>query len=308
MTKTFFIISVFFLIISKVYSTGQVPDYLIIGKDTVSIFNNPLEQYFEQVNNRELIDFHTSCWSSGCWRGYIAYWELKDDSLFLINITNCVKNCRESKDANLFAMFGNNRPFASWYNGTIRVPKGEVYSYSSMGYNAIFEYEEKLLFENGVFKSQTQISNLELIEEMKLDDKLYSQIRGLKDTLLFYLNKLNWEKLDKSKCYCWDSYILTYNKNGDIIEVELIKYQDDSTTIMDKIYDWRFDKKCSKKIKSIIKPLSLSYFDSHKDFKILIDLYYDDDHLIIMECSTYFKPINDKEIEDYVRKQMEIKE
>jgi hypothetical protein len=307
MKKTILIISVLFLTISRAYSTGQVPDYLIIGQDTVPMFNNPLEQYFEQVKNRELIDFHNPCWSTACWRGYKAYWELKDDSLFLLKITSCHKNCGESKDANLFAMFGNNRPFASWYNGTITVPKGELFSGSDMGYNAIYEYEDKLIIENGVLKSKRQISNVELIEQIKLDNKLYSQIPGLKDTLLFYIKKLDWEKLDNSNCYCWDSYSLTYNKNGQIIDVELIKYQDDSTTIWDKFYNWRFDKKCSNKIKSIIKPLSLSYLDSHRDFKIEIELFYGD-YLEMWECRHYFKPITDKEIEDYVRKQMEIKE
>lgn len=307
MKKTIFIISALILTISKTYATGQVPDYLIIGQDTFPIFNNPLEQYFEQVKSRELIDFHNPFSSTACWRGYKAYWEIKDDSLFLLKITSCHNDYGESKDANLFAMFGNNRPFASWYNGTITVPKGELFSGSNMGYNAIYEYEDKLVIEKGVLKSKRQISNIELIEQISLENKLYSQILGLKDTLLFYIKKLNWEKLDKSNCYCWDSYILTYNKHGQISNVQLIKYQDDSTTIWDKFYDWRFDKKCSKKIKSIIKPLSLSYIDSHRDFKVEIELFYSD-HLEMRKCIHYFKPITNKEIEDYVRKQTSIKE
>lgn len=293
--------------ISKVYSTGQIPDYLIIGHDTVAIFNNPLEQYFEKIGQKNLIDFKNPCWSTDCWRGYKAYWELHNDSLFLTRITSCDEDCDGAKDANIFAMFGHDRPFASWYNGTLTLPEGKLFSGSDMGYHALYEYEEKLMLENGVLKSKRRISNIELIKQIQLDNKLYSQIPGLKDTLLFYIKKLDWEKLDNSNCYCWDSYSLTYNKNGQIIDVELIKYQDDSTTIWDKFYDWRFDKKCSNKIKSIIKPLSLSYLDSHRDFKIEIELFYGD-HLEMWECRQYFKPITDKEIEDYVRKQMEIKE
>ena len=195
MKKTIFIILVLILTISKAYSTGQVPDYLVIGKDTVPIFNNPLEQYFEQVKKRELIDFHNPCWSTACWRGYKAYWELKDDSLFLLKITACHKDCGESKDANLFAMFGSIRPFASWYNGTITAPKGELFSGSDMGYNAIYEYEDKLLIENGVLKSKRQISNIELIEHIKLDNKLYSQIPGLKCK---YPQNSDWLKIENA--------------------------------------------------------------------------------------------------------------
>lgn len=181
--KTTLTILLLLLGISPVYSTGQYPDYLIQGQDTVPIFNNPLEQYFEKVGNRELIDFENPCWSTACWRGYKAYWELKTDSLFLVKVTSCHDDCNESKDANLLAMFGKKRPFASWYNGTLTVPKGELFSGSDMGYNAIFEFEDKLQIENGLLKSKQQISNIELIEQIKLDNKLYAQIPTLKDTL-----------------------------------------------------------------------------------------------------------------------------
>lgn len=53
--------------ILKGFSTGQYPDYLIRGQDTVALFNNPLEQYFESVGNRNLIDFENPCLSSACW-------------------------------------------------------------------------------------------------------------------------------------------------------------------------------------------------------------------------------------------------
>jgi hypothetical protein len=306
--KTIFTILVILLSIGKAYSTGQIPDYLIQGQDTLPIFNNPLEQYFEQFGNRDLIDFKNPCWSTACWRGYKAYWELKDDSLFLLKITGCHEDCGEVKDANLFAMFGDIRPFASWYNGTLTVPNGELFSGSDMGYNAIYEYEDKLLIENGVLKSKQQISNIDLIKQIKLNNKMYTQISTLKDTLLFYLNKnINWKKIDNTNCDCSDSFILTYDQKGEINKVEFIKYQDESDNIWYRLYEWRIDKKCSRRIKSAIKPLSLAYLNPHRDFKIEIDLFYGD-HLEMWECRHYFKPITDKEIEDYVRKQMEIKE
>ena len=50
---------------NSVFATGQVPDYLIFKGDTVAIFSNPLEQYFEQTGKREFIDF-VAC-GRGCW-------------------------------------------------------------------------------------------------------------------------------------------------------------------------------------------------------------------------------------------------
>lgn len=306
--KTTLTILLLLLGISPVYSTGQYPDYLIQGQDTVPIFNNPLEQYFEKVGNRELIDFENPCRSTACWRGYKAYWELKSDSLFLVNVTSCHDDCNESKDANLFAMFGKERPFASWYNGTLTVPKGELFSGSDMGYNAIFEFEDKLQIENGLLKSKQQISNIELIEQIKLDNKLYAQIPTLKDTLFFYLNKnIDWEKIDDTDCDCSDSFILTYDKNGKIKKVEYIKLLDETDNLWYKLYLWRFDKKCSRRIKSAIKSLSLDYLNAHRDFKIEIELFYDK-KLEVWEFRHYFRPISDEEIEEYVKKQMDIKE
>ena len=308
--------------VNNVFSTGQRPDYLIMGNDTVPIFSNPLNQYFDQndfdfyediIKPYSIVknpDGTTTEYFAGtnCWRGYVAYLSLENDSLKLNSINPCCDCVPMTSEEIILKIFGNNNVFAQWYNGTITVPKGELFSSSDMGYNAIYEFEDKLQIENGVLKSKQRISNIELIKQIKLDNKLYAQIPTLKDTLLFYLSKnLDWGNLDKSNCDCSDSYILTYNKNGQITDVELIKYQDDSTTIWDKLYDWRFDKICSKKVKSAIEPLSLKYLNSHRDFKIEIDLFYQD-HLEMWECRPYFRPISDKEIEDYVRKQMEIKE
>jgi len=294
--------------ISNAYSTGQVPDYLIQGQDTVPIFNNPLEQYFKKVGNREIVDFKNACWSTACWRGYKAYWELKNDSLFLIKVTSCHEHCKESKDANLFSMFGNSRPFASWYNGTLTVPQGELFSGSDMGYNALFEFEDKLQIVNGLLKSKQRISNIELIEQIKLDNKLYDQISTLKDTLLFYLRQnINWKKINNTNCDCSGSFILTYDKNGKIRKVEYIKLQDETDDIWYRFYEWRFDKKCSRRIISAIKSLSLEYLDAHRDFNVEIKLFYNKS-LEMWECRPYFRPVSDEEIEEYVKKHVDIKE
>lgn len=306
--KTTLTILILLLGINRAFSTGQYPDYLIQGQDTVPIFNNPLEQYFEKVGKRELIDFENPCWSTACWRGYIAYWELKNDSLFLIKVTSCHDDCTESKEANLFAMFGNQRPFASWYNGTLKAQMGELFSGSDMGYNAIYEFEDKLQIVNGVLKSKQRISNIELIEQIKLNNKLYAQIPTLKDTLLFYLNKnIDWKKKYNTICDCSGSFILTYDKNGEIKMVEYIKLQDETDNIWYRLYEWGFDKKCSRRIKSAIKSLSLEYIDAHRDFKVEIELFCLKS-LEMWECRHYFRPISDKEIKEYVKKKMDIKE
>ncbi len=304
--------------IKHAYSTGQQPDYLIIEKDTFEIFSNPLGQYFElnkydfiqEIVNPFSIIHHSDgsstelCYNSACWRGYEAYWKLENDSLKLVKIIPCCSRVELTSEEIIYKIFGKNNVFGNWYTGSIIAPYGQLFSGSDMGYNAIYENEFKFTFENGILKSKSTFSNLKWIEEIKLDHKLYDQIKDLKDTLIFNLKKLNWKKLDDSNCYCSDSYILSYTKHGKLNSVELIKNIDDSTTIAEKIYLWSFDKKCSNKIESALKKLSLSYLNAHRDFKIQIKLYYSK-QLIIQECYHYFKPITEKEIENYVKKQMD---
>lgn len=292
------------LIGNSVFATGQVPDYLIYQGDTVAIFSNPLEQYFRLNNNRDIPDFKSECFSTGCWRGYIAYWTLKNDSLFLIKITPPVKNCQGNKDGNILKMFGNEIAFANWYNGTLIIPRGECFSGSDMGYSAIYAYEELLLIENGRKTKSGIRDNSQLIENIKQNNKFNEKIEGLKDTLLFYLdNSMNWEKLDKSKTkWCDDSYILFYDSTGRLKDLKLNTEYDDSISIKDKLFYSRMDKSCSSKMKKSLKYFSLAYLAPPNSFMLRIDLWYDK-KLEIEECRRFYN-ISSKEIEDWIKKQM----
>ena len=282
-----FIIFVLFMALGKLFSTAQTPDYLIQDQDTVPIFNNPLEQYFDQVGNRNLIGFINPCGSTGCWRNYLAYWELKNDSLFLRKVTTCVKDCDEAKDADLHAMFGKSRPFAAWYSGTLTIPKGERFRRSDIGYTAIYEYEEKLEIVNGKLKQRYEVSNIDLIADLKLNSKLYELIPSLRDTLLYYL-KTHCDSIRFIKtASCFNnSYVLSYDKDGQLNDVEFIKY----ASIWRMVKNRRLAKTCPQAIKLALKPLSLSYLEINRNFKIYISLDYDE-QLKIVCCKNYKKPI-----------------
>lgn len=301
-------ISFLLLSVQHLFATGQRPDYLIVGLDTLPIIHsNPLNQYFNENN----IDFYQMIvapystinnpdgttteflTSSNCWRGFVAYWRLENDSLKLNNIEACCTCVPLESEEIILKIFGQSSVFASWYSEALRVSTGKLFSGADLGYNSIYEYEDVLQIENGVLKSKQRNSNIELIKQIKLDNKLYTQIPTLKDTLLFYLNKnIDWKKKDNTDCACSDSFILTYGKKGEIKKVELIKIQYEFDNLWYRLYEWRFDKKCSRRIKSGIKPLSLSYLEAHRDFKIEISLFYDK-FLQLRECRHYFKPLYD---------------
>jgi hypothetical protein len=320
--KKLVIISILILSVQHLLATGQRPDYLIVDFDTIPIHSNPLKQYLDKNNIdflQEIVapyskvtnpdgtttEFITS---TSCWRGYVAYWRLKNDSLILNSINPCCTSVPMKSEEIILKIFGQNNVFANWYSGTLSLPAGELFSGADMGYNSIYEYEDKLQVENGLLKSKKRISNIELIEQLKLDNKLYGQIPTLKDNLLFYLKKnIDWKKIDNTNCDCSDSFILSYDKNGRVKKVEYIKLQDETDNIWYRLYEWRFDKKCSRRIKSAIKALSLEYLYAHRDFQVEIKLFYRD-YLEMWECHHYFRPVSDEEIEEYVKKQMDIKE
>lgn len=266
------------------FSTGQVPDYLVVGNDTIAIFSNPLEQYFEKVGNREIIGLK-GCGSTACWRGYKAIWKLQNDSLFLTAITSCHTGdwCTDTRDADLDLMFGddykNNSVFASWVTGEIMAPKGELVQYIHMGYASVYEQEQIFTFKSGI-KTKVKIkSNRKLAREARSLKKARIIQESVPDTMYFYVkNNLDWDTLKTPYLdLCDDKYILTYNRRGKIKKTWV---DWEGITFSEKVVDWWWniteDKDCRKKMKEAIKPLNLSYLDlPKKRFKITITILYD---------------------------------
>lgn len=76
--------------------------------------------------------------SSGCWRGYIASWRIKNDQLFLTGIDG------------RFELLGDEPLPAVWVSGKIRLTAGESVEYVHMGYSSTFEHEWVLKIKKGV--------------------------------------------------------------------------------------------------------------------------------------------------------------
>ena len=142
------------------YATEQAPDRLVIGKDTLLLHALPLEQWQKQ-NNREQPFFPDShlVVTTGCWRGYIAYWELIGNRLYLINIFNC--NLETKVDLNtLFAgKVHDKRVYADWFSDTVTVYKGDLIFYEHNGFSAIYEHELEFVFANGTKMSEAHFDN-----------------------------------------------------------------------------------------------------------------------------------------------------
>jgi len=314
MKKTFVILIIIFISISA-FSTDQKPDYLIINNDTLSIFSNPLEQYFRKKKtnfNKLFEEYYSENLPNGltleyiiptnCWRGYVAYWKIKNDSLKLVTVEDCCNCIKMSSNQIIEKIFGKQKEFADWYSGTLTIPKGKMFSGSNMGYSAISEYEEKIEIKKGIVINKYTKSNKKLIEYIRADEEFTKKIELLKDTLLQYIQKsMNWKKLSNSKTkWCDDEYLLSYNFLGKLKSVKLMTYHTDTTHFWKKFYNCRMNRHCSRKIKHSLKKLSLNYLKPQNRFMIKITLNYNNE-LKIIECNRYYD-ITDKEIEKWIKK------
>jgi len=125
------------------------------------MFSNPLDTYFTKDNPRPEGLFQSTCTAN--WRGYVAYWEVKDDRLFLVKVKEgtCDANAPEIP---LDKIFPEQLPpiFAIWFTGTLMLPRGEMLKYVHMGYQSIFAKEILLEFKNGKLVKETIIDNSQL--------------------------------------------------------------------------------------------------------------------------------------------------
>ena len=173
------------LICQKLSATSQVPDYLIIEKDTFKIFSNPLESYFEKDKRPKILD---DWCSTACWRGYVAYWKLTNDSLFLVGLNSC---CEKNSKIDLKEVFPNRNPnqpiFADWVTDTLTSPSGKLLNYVHMGYGSTYERETDYIFEKGIFKYKKEYLNSTVESEFKNIDSLRT----------FFQEHINWSNVPK---------------------------------------------------------------------------------------------------------------
>lgn len=91
LTMRVIIILIFANFTILVKATDQIPELIIVGRDTVFLFNFPLEEY-RPLNIASKLDSFTymnNNLCSPCNRAYQGVWELKDEKLFLNEIKEC---------------------------------------------------------------------------------------------------------------------------------------------------------------------------------------------------------------------------
>jgi hypothetical protein len=201
-----------------VYATGQIADKIIYEGDTLNLHANPLEMLYDSMTRPEWFFERSSCSSTACWRGYIAYWEVIDGRLYLTQIGTCCPD-RDTIVADLKRMFGekcaDGKVHAYWVTATIYAPFGKMLFYEHTGYERIHEYEHSFKIEAGQVVEVNTFDNTKTIvsdyykDSKKLRTFLYSNV----DAKLFK-DVPNGKKI----------YIqITSGDNGKVGQVEIVK-------------------------------------------------------------------------------------
>ncbi|MEE9118206.1 MAG: hypothetical protein V3U02_06400, partial [Calditrichia bacterium] len=142
--------------------TAQTPDRINYDGKNYPLLSTPLQPLYMPGYslNIDLPDFPSyfsesgiTTTSTGNWRGYIATWEIENDTLFLVG----VKDIKNEKSADLKEIFGDyvndGRIQAIWYTGDLLIGKGKRKNYIHMGFMSTYEREIIIEIENGVVNS-----------------------------------------------------------------------------------------------------------------------------------------------------------
>lgn len=132
------------------YATEQAPDRLVIGEDTLLLHALPLEQW-KARNHWQKPFFPDSVLeiNTACWRGYIAYWEVIDNRLYLTNIYNCNRGAKTDLNTLFPGKVQDDRVYADWFSDTVTAYSGELIFYEHSGFSAIYEHEWEFVFVEG---------------------------------------------------------------------------------------------------------------------------------------------------------------
>lgn len=99
--------------------TAQIPERLSYEGREVAMATTPLSDYFGYGGKP--VRFGQP--NTALWRGYVGEWEVIGNRLYLVGLDGVLENGAQVNLGTVFPGY-EERVFAHWYTGTIRVPEG----------------------------------------------------------------------------------------------------------------------------------------------------------------------------------------
>ena len=173
--------------------TAQTREIMYYEGQQFGMASEPFNQYFLKSG----IDFQPEFTSTACYRGYVGEWEIADNKLYLIKIDGSgyildkdrfregklalrkqlkeglispkqnghllkelKKTCTDEVSFTKETFFpGEEKVFAEWFSGIIRIPFGEMLKYVHDGYASVFENNLILEFKEGILTGRQTVGS-----------------------------------------------------------------------------------------------------------------------------------------------------
>ncbi len=149
--------------------TAQIRDSILYKDRQYSLATEPLRPYLEAMG----ISYPGT--ATGNYRGYVASCEVRDEKLYLIELMIPGFKPEMDREGDLFP--GEDKTFAEWYTGKLRIPHGELLEYVHNGHGSLYEKELFLRFLNGKLIGESEKDNRKEYEEKLTREVRYKQER-----------------------------------------------------------------------------------------------------------------------------------
>mgnify|MGYP001381316081 CR=1 FL=1 len=141
----------------NLFATAQYPDKIFYKGKEYALHSNPMEEYFKKFPDKRP---KSGIISSALWRGYVATFEIADNSLFLKDIEIEVRKKTDNErsfetewKSVLSEVVPDNRKLKiDWFTGLLVLPYGKVVNYVHMGYGSTYKNYILLEIDRGDFK------------------------------------------------------------------------------------------------------------------------------------------------------------
>lgn len=143
--------------------TAQAYEFLIHRGMRHLMACDPLYDYLKRWPKAKRPKF--TVWSTGNYRGYIGTWEIRNNFLYLIDITSEGElylpsgGTTKTSMATMFPKLKEGVLRADWFSDEIRCPEGGMTCYRHAGYGSEYERDRIFSFHKGELIGETLIFN-----------------------------------------------------------------------------------------------------------------------------------------------------
>lgn len=170
--KPFYLIILCALFPTKLMATAQQSEKIFINGKKYDMISCPLERDRTILEILEKIKPAKIVTNTSLWRGYIGYWSIKKNTLYLdslqfeiedLEAEDFVRKTIIPKNESAFSAYKDNFGIkASWFSGELRVIQGRLLMYVHMGFDSTYEKESFLTVKEGTVTHSRKVKNKEI--------------------------------------------------------------------------------------------------------------------------------------------------